>query len=435
MTIKFSEIKKIEPKIKRQKRSVSDGSGLYLVVEKLPSKCIRFEGSFRYPRGRSGKTCTVPMGIYSRDVTSQKDLNHLIIKWTEVKNWSNETGKHPSLFKSKDVPDTYNLTLKDLFSTYTEFIQQTCKETTWKDRQNKVKQILNYFGEDQPLSDFEDLKKGRQLVLGMMEKWEANGHQVHAGRCRSILKKAFNLGIDKGWILNNPAAIKPETEGVGHTKKSNPTIHWDEVPELMTSISQNSCDGTVLTQLALKLYLMTCTRVGALVRLEWDWFDSSSDMWVIPASTTGLKRKLSNQSKDYDHLIPATPEMHQVMDDLRLITGYQKYVFLSPEGKNYPHLSPSTINTYLKRLGWHRKLTAHGWRDVAVTAGQEVGDFALDIIKRQIGHTDHKQGAIGAYDNTQFLDKRREFLEWWSKELVNQGMRMRSVVPIEAEES
>ena len=185
MTIKFSEIKKIDPKIKRQKRSVSDGSGLYLVVEKLPSKCKRFEGSFRYPRGRSGKTCTVPMGIYSRDVTSQKDLNHLIIKWTEVKNWSNETGKHPSLFKSKDVPDTYNLTLKDLFSTYTEFIQQTCKETTWKDRQNKVKQILNYFGEDQPLSDFEDLKKGRQLVLGMMEKWEANYTLLNLKQYRS----------------------------------------------------------------------------------------------------------------------------------------------------------------------------------------------------------------------------------------------------------
>ena len=433
MIITFSKIKTLEPKIKRTKYKVSDC--LYLVVEKLPSKCIRLEGVTRYPRGSKGKTTNVPMGVYGKDIQTKKDLDNIQQEWIDLKKWCKDTGKHPNLFKDKELPETSNLTLKDLFSTYTKFIQQTCKETTWKDRQNKVKQILNYFGEDKPLSDFEDPKKGRQLVLEMMRVMEARGAYVHAGRCRSILKNAFNLAMDEGWMFNNPAGNKPMTEGVGHTKKSNPTIHWDEVPELMTSISQNSCDGTVLTQLALKLYLMTCTRVGVLVRLEWDWFDSSSDMWVIPASTTGLKRKLSNQSKDYDHLIPATPEMHQVMDDLRLITGYQKYVFLSPEGKNYPHLSPSTINTYLKRLGWHRKLTAHGWRDVAVTAGQEVGGFALDIIKRQIGHTDHKQGAIGAYDNTQFLDKRREFLEWWSKELVNQGMPIRQVISKEAEES
>ena len=98
------------------------------------------------------------------------------------------------------------------------------------------------------------------------------------------------------------------------------------------------------------------------------------------------------------------------MNELRKISGYQKYVFLSPEGKKYPHLTPATINTHLKRLGWEKRLTAHGWRDVLVTAGQEVGEFPKEIIFRQIGHTEHKQGTAGSYDKTQFLDQRRELM-------------------------
>ena len=90
------------------------------------------------------------------------------------------------------------------------------------------------------------------------------------------------------------ASRKPKTEGISHTKKSNPTISWDEVPELMKSIKENSCDGSILTQLALKFYLMSCCRVGALVRLEWDWFDESKDQWFIPPETSGLKRKRKN---------------------------------------------------------------------------------------------------------------------------------------------
>ena len=85
---------------------------------------------------------------------------------------------------------------------------------------------------------------------------------------------------------------------------------------------------------------------------------------------------------------------------------------------------PVTINHYLSNLGYRGRLTAHGCRDVIVTSGQEVGKFERDILLRQIGHTVHKQGAFGCYDNTEFLSKRRKFLKWWGKELVNQGLKI-----------
>ena len=59
-----------------------------------------------------------------------------------------------------------------------------------------------------------------------------------------------------------------------------------------------------------------------------------------------------------------------------------------------------------------------------MTSGTEIGGFNRDIIQRQIGQTEHRQGAIGCYDKSQFLDKRREFMNWWSKELVKQGLNI-----------
>ena len=79
---------------------------------------------------------------------------------------------------------------------------------------------------------------------------------------------------------------------------------------------------------------------------------------------------------------------------------------------------------FLSRLGYKDKLTDHGWRRVVVTGGQEIGGFDRDIIQRQIGERGHKQGAIGVYDRTQFLDQRRELMNWWTKELVTQGMEI-----------
>ena len=50
--------------------------------------------------------------------------------------------------------------------------------------------------------------------------------------------------------------------------------------------------------------------------------------------------------------------------------------------------------------------------------------FPLDIILRQIGHTEHKQGTSGHYDNTEFLPERRDFINQWSLKLVNNGLKI-----------
>jgi len=404
---------------------IQDGSGLYLVVEKLPRNCKRFFGKTYFIKGRNGKKGEVSFGVWGKDVKTKKDIQDILGKWKDQKKWSEDNKKHPKYWNERNQTNLSSKSLKDVFDSFIEFQKLVVKEVTWKDRKNKLNQILNYFGESTPLSEFECGRESVEKVMGMYDFLSKGIHGQgaidHAKRCRSLLKLVFDFAEQEGWMEENP--VRPNKRvGLGHIKKSNPTIKWDEVPELMKSIDQYSSKSSLLTQLAIKFYLMSCIRVGAFVRLEWDWFDEKNDMWVIPSQTSGLKRKKSQVTEDYDHLIPATKEMHQIMRILRKINGHQKYVFLSPEGKKYPHLVPDLLNIQLRRMGYGGRLTAHGWRDVAVTEGQEIGNFDREIIRRQISHTEHKQGAIGAYDNTQFLDKRRKFMEWWTSELVNQGL-------------
>ena len=106
------------------------------------------------------------------------------------------------------------------------------------------------------------------------------------------------------------------------------------------------------------------------------------------------------------------------------VKSASKYVFKSRTSKNRPYPDKGRINDFFRKLGYSGRQDAHGWRHVVTTNGVDVGGFDSEIISRQIGHTDHKKGSIGSYDFSEKLDERREFLNWWNKELVRQGMKL-----------
>ena len=304
-----------------------------------------------------------------------------------------------------------------------EIHKQKTKKVTWEVTLNRLNQMLDFFGKNKKLSDFELRNGGRQLVIEMIKPMVKRGSVEQSSRCRRLLGQVFNHCEDRGWMEygQNPSSRKTDEETIKRKKRSNPTLNWKEVPDFLKVVSENPCEGSILTDLSTKFYLLSCLRVGTLVSLKWDWFDSEENLWRIPPDTSGLKRKMGEGE---EHLLPVSPEMRKLMDELFEITGHQEYVFWSPEGKNKPYLNRETINSHISNLGYKGRLTSHGWRDVIVTSGQEELRFPLDIILRQIGHTEHKQGTSGHYDNTEFLPERRKFVNEWSLKLVNNGLKI-----------
>jgi integrase len=81
------------------------------------------------------------------------------------------------------------------------------------------------------------------------------------------------------------------------------------------------------------------------------------------------------------------------------------------------HANESTANAALKRMGYHKKLVAHGMRALASTTLNEQG-FDADVIESALAHVD-KNEVRRAYNRAEYLERRRKLMYWWSAHISN----------------
>ena len=409
-------------KFKGKSCSVQPQSGLY-VINKGNSKFL--EGRMRFPFNSSGKLISIPIGIFERDVL----LKDALEKWYSIKTWSKENNKDPKLFGKEEEEKVSEKTFKEVAEDWLDNdYKNKVKERTYQDRRNKFNQILRYIGEEKLIADLERDKGGREYFKKLLKDVFPNS-PVQLTRCRQLIGWIFDHAEEEryikkdenplfkkfGWETGNRRRISEKTFAKTITKNS-----WGMLPEFIQSVNENACNASNITDLATKTHLLMCIRTGVISCLEWDWYNSENDEWIIPSQTPGLKRKKDDLLND--HVIPSTPEINKLMAKVREITGWQKYCFYSLKSKNVHHIGTETINDHFKNLGWKDKQSAHQWRSVITTSALEKSDFGYEIIDRQLGRMGHLNGTRGHYDRSSLLDTRREFMEWWSKTLVKQGL-------------
>ena len=112
--------------------------------------------------------------------------------------------------------------------------------------------------------------------------------------------------------------------------------------------------------------------------------------------------------------------MWKIFEEQRMISGGTDYVFFSPRSKS-KHLNPSSINAFLKRLGYRDRLTGHGIRGTVLTANEDFLGFDKHIVRIQMSH---KLGdkVERAYNHATYWGKRVEFRETWSDEMEKKGL-------------
>ena len=341
-----------------------------------------------------------------------------------------ENNKNPRLFGQGEEDKTSEKTFKEVAEEwFNDVYKNKVKEKTYNDRENKINQMIKFIGDEKLISDLEIEKDGRKYISNLLKTFFINS-PVQLTRCRQLLNQIFDYAEDETYIRpnQNPVLKKFQWETGNQRKISDKTFantitknSWGMLPEFLQSVNKNACNGSIITDLATKAHLLMCIRTGVISSLEWDWYDAQEDIWIIPSQTSGLKRKKFDEEND--HLIPSTPEINQLMKKAKEITGLYKYCFTSLGGKNKKHLGSETINDHFKNLGWKDKQSAHQWRSVITTASRE-HNFDYEIIDRQLGRMGHLNGTRGHYDRSTLLDKRREFMNWWSKTLIKQGLKI-----------
>ena len=114
-------------------------------------------------------------------------------------------------------------------------------------------------------------------------------------------------------------------------------------------------------------------------------------------------------------------QLEDVLDKLRQFKVGQEHMFFSTRGRTFPHVHRDSLNNHLKNMGYKGLTTAHGFRHLALTAGQEVLKVDHKIIQRQMAHTLGDK-IRGSYDKSQMMEERRDFMVAWSDALLEQGL-------------
>jgi len=75
-------------------------------------------------------------------------------------------------------------------------------------------------------------------------------------------------------------------------------------------------------------------------------------------------------------------------------------------------MSENTMLYALYRMGYHSRMTGHGFRATASTILNENG-FPPDVIERQLAHGERNK-VRAAYNHAQYLPERRKMMHWWA---------------------
>ena len=119
--------------------------------------------------------------------------------------------------------------------------------------------------------------------------------------------------------------------------------------------------------------------------------------------------------------MPLTEPLKEVIEELRKLNGTNEHVFFSPRGREFDHVHKDSLNAHIKKMGYKVLTTAHGFRHLALTAGQDVLKVDYEIIQRQMAHT-FGDKIRGSYDKSQMMEERRDFMVSWSDALIEKGL-------------
>ena len=117
------------------------------------------------------------------------------------------------------------------------------------------------------------------------------------------------------------------------------------------------------------------------------------------------------------HIVPLSAQALAILSKLKKITGGNEYLFPSIKGDGKT-MSNNTILYALYRMGYHSRMTGHGFRAVASTALREQG-YSRDLVELQLAHLVGTE-VERAYNSMELLTDRTRMMQAWADYLDQQ---------------
>lgn len=378
-----TEVKKAKSGDKPYK--LTDQGGLYLHVAETGSKL------WRYKYRIAGKQKLLAIGKYPDVSLREARETHQQARKLVAGGIDPSAQKQAEKQAHKAAIETSFKSMADLWLKLHETKSARRHYTTTKGR--LVNHILPLLGE----FDCKELQRA-QVVSAAKQIEQQNGRET-ADRCLMVVRQVLNYAADHGYIDANVAAgVKPDSIFQGRNndiQTNHARVSIADLPQLLRDVDAYS--GKQQTALAMKLLSLTLLRTGELIGMKWSEVDFGEKLIRIPAER--MKGKNS-------HTVPLSRQALGILELLKQMNGSKEFVC---------PMSNMAILMALGRMGYAGKQTGHGFRGIGSTLLHESRKFSHEMIETALAHK-YRTAVAGAYDKAEYLEPRREMMQWLADE-------------------
>ena len=231
------------------------------------------------------------------------------------------------------------------------------------------------------------------MILACLRIIEKTAPEM-ARRVKQLISHIFRYAIVTDRADRDPT-IGLETALKKYKRGHFASIDIDELPGFLQVLYNYRSRLHPQTFLAIRLMLLTFLRTSELIEGRWDEVDFDRGLWIIPAQ----RMKMENA-----HLVPLSKQAIEILKELRELNPYRDLIFPGIPRPQKP-MSKGTILVALKRMGYSRRMTGHGFRSLALGVLKEKLEVLHEIADRQLAHVP-KNSVDRAYDRAKFLPQR-----------------------------
>ena len=359
---------------------ISDGNGLYLYIPASGKKVWQLRYQFE------GKEKIHTVGKYPE--IGPADARNIAF---EVKR-DLAIGLNPATKKKQQekAPDTFS-------SIYEEWYKH--KRQVWSEGYAVELQrmfeadILPYIGK-MAMDDIEPM-----TLLKVLRRFEERGAMERANKARRRCGEVFRYAVVTGRAKYNPAPDLADAMK-GYRKKNFPFLPAEQIPAFNQALAGYS--GSIVSKIATQILQYTAMRTKELRSMQWANVDFENRIITIDAEVMKSRKQ---------HLVPMSQQVHDLLRQLQPITSISPFVFAGRNDKK-KSISENAVLLVIRQIGYEGLASGHGFRHQFSTILNEHG-WPHDAIERQLAHVD-RNNIRGIYNHAQYLEKRREMMQWWA---------------------
>ena len=189
----------------------------------------------------------------------------------------------------------------------------------------------------------------------------------------------------------------PKKLGVrGHHK----AMPYDHLPEFVKRL--RASDN--LAALALEFLILTATRTGETLGMQWDEIDRDNAVWVVPGERMKTGEEFSVPLSDL-----AAEIIAEARSRARKEPTADRFVFFGVIPKR--PLSNMTLSMLMRRM--NATETVHGFRTSFRTWASEIGHVEFEIAESCLSHR-VGNSVSRAYNRSNLLERRRPVMAAWA---------------------